>query len=229
MICSDSKSALEALTNISRSGTRSREVASCYKELVTIPTGQEIVLQWVPAHVDIHGNDIADRAAKDGTTIEDPFTCCETPIQIMMIEEVIKKQQQYYFEENRNLSGNWFTTRKTRRKSELKIYRNLTRREGTIAFRLRSRHAGTHSYLARFYGDDNICDHCDSEETVEHILIDCDHYMHQRRHIESFFKEQKENISVNLLLGGFLSDELNTTVIRLVVQFLEKIGCDKRM
>jgi len=229
LICSDSKSALEALTNISRSGTRSREVASCYKELVTIPTGQEIVLQWVPAHVDIHGNDIADRAAKDGTTIEDPFTCCETPIQIMMIEEVIKKQQQYYFEENRNLSGNWFTIRKTRRKSELKIYRNLTRREGTIAFRLRSRHAGTHSYLARFYGDDNICDHCDSEETVEHILIDCDHYMHQRRHIESFFKEQKENISVNLLLGGFLSDELNTTVIRLVVQFLEKIGCDKRM
>ena len=56
IICSDSQSLLTAITNNSRDTEDIRTLLASFKG--------KIVLHWVPSHVNIPGNEMADRAAK---------------------------------------------------------------------------------------------------------------------------------------------------------------------
>jgi hypothetical protein len=96
------------------------------------------------------------------------------------------------------LSGNYFVTCKTTRCHRLKIYEKLTRKEGVIIFCLRSPHAGVQSYSARFFEDE----HCNNEETITYVLLDCDNYQHQRQYLAKLFAQNSTCPNLELLLGG---------------------------
>ena len=63
VICSDSKSSLQALQGFT---TKSKLVLECHEILCRIGLERSITLTWIPAHRGYHGNEIADRLAKLG-------------------------------------------------------------------------------------------------------------------------------------------------------------------
>lgn len=229
VLLSDSKSALEALANFDHNGKISREVVLCYTEIVSLMSTANICLQWIPAHVQILGNESADTAAKMACETINVFTSGSTPRSAMQLDQLIQSVRTYDFEDSRNQSGNWFVTRKVARKFERHVYQGLSRKEGRLAFRLRSGHADTKLYRAKFYGESSNCEFCDKEESLVHLLIDCDKYTLQRQHIKAFFHERRKQLSVNLILGGFANDSDNIQILKLVVQFITAIGRDRTM
>lgn len=62
LICTDSMSSLEALQNSSNTDERISRVRDVSVEIEN--TGREIIFLWIPAHVGIPGNELADNAAK---------------------------------------------------------------------------------------------------------------------------------------------------------------------
>ena len=68
VICSDSRSALSSIRSDSTSAREDLvlEIGTVVHQLIT--RGTEVRFQWVPAHVCLSGNEMADRAAKRGAT-----------------------------------------------------------------------------------------------------------------------------------------------------------------
>jgi len=68
VICSDSQSLLKAISNASDDSVLIRRKLSG-------SSGRE-VLQWIPGHVDIPGNEAADVAAKESAAMTDVLAIC---------------------------------------------------------------------------------------------------------------------------------------------------------
>ena len=71
VICSDSRSALSSIRSDSTSAREDLvlEIGTVVHQLIT--RGTEVRFQWVPAHVCLSGNEMADRAAKrESQTLE---------------------------------------------------------------------------------------------------------------------------------------------------------------
>ncbi|XP_054716160.1 uncharacterized protein LOC129225673 [Uloborus diversus] len=64
----------------STSGFRPTETEFEYKLIISslLETGKDVVLQWIPSHCDIHGNEQANLLAKDASTLNPP--CLPIPL-----------------------------------------------------------------------------------------------------------------------------------------------------
>ena len=83
LTCRDSRSLCEALSSCN---PRTTSICQCMSSI-----SSSIFIQWVPGHSNIPGNDLADRAAKEATTIE-TNTICPTPLScaFQVINELIR-------------------------------------------------------------------------------------------------------------------------------------------
>ncbi|XP_065584219.1 uncharacterized protein LOC136043214 [Artemia franciscana] len=222
-ICTDSKSAVSCLNEFSDGANKSREVSSCFVAMQQLLSkGIKLSLHWIPGHKKIQGNEQADLAAKMAASADIQIMQTTTPTIVFQIEDIIQQIKQFSFEENRNLSGNLLITKKTRRKFENKLYESLSREEGKIAFRLRSQHAATRSYLSRFYGEDPNCIYCGQTETLAHLIIHCVRKECYRTDIRRFMREHRIKLCEELL-GGALTEEQSVESINLVCEFLRLI------
>ncbi|XP_070528303.1 uncharacterized protein [Cardiocondyla obscurior] len=66
-ICSDSRAAINALI---KQSTNSMTVWSCMRTLSKLGETNKVTLVWISGHQGIHGNEVADELAKQGTLIE---------------------------------------------------------------------------------------------------------------------------------------------------------------
>ena len=154
VVLTDSKAALQSLT----SESPDQEIRKLQKDLFSLPGACSVVLQWIPAHCGIHGNEKADQLAKTGSR---------------------KPQQQSSstYREAKTLLNN-------RQKAEWKKAKgdyntctdpinHLQRSEQTAIFRLRTGHCGLRAHLRRIgVAASSSCD-CGAEQTVHHVLQDC--------------------------------------------------------
>ena len=69
VILTDSKTALQSLT----SNTLDQPIHQLLKDLQLLPHECTVVLQWIPAHCGIPGNERADRLAKSGSKQPQPM------------------------------------------------------------------------------------------------------------------------------------------------------------
>ena len=118
-----------------------------------------VVLQWIPAHCGIPGNEEADRQAKRGADMEQP----ETRVTFREVKTTIKSLH--------------------RPKSEKRGYQGLTRQEQVKIFRLRTGHNRlNHHMFGRFkIGESTRCPCEESSQTAEHILQHCPNHTNLRR------------------------------------------------
>ena len=175
----DSQSTLAALEKFISSNPLVQEVQDW---LVLLHRKQiEIKFCWVPSHVGIRGNELADAAAKRAAS--SPGSCnLKVPSQDfkLFIKSFIKIKWQDQWS---NLNSN-FKLKSIRPSVQPWPHFGLERRSSIILTRLRIGHTFlTHRYLLTSGAERLVpqCSRCNVDITVKHIFIDCPRYFNSRR------------------------------------------------
>ena len=157
VLLSDSLSALQSLTN----GPTDLCTQQLHNSLCTLSDNNRVVLQWVPAHVGIAGNETTDRLAKAAAKLPQPHLSTS----YKEIKTLLKQKQKPVW----RIKNNGYDQQKDQINA-------LDRRTQTTIFRLRTGHCGLRKHLKRLGLADSAHCECGSEEqTPEHILQTCPH------------------------------------------------------
>ena len=171
VIFSDSRSCLESLKMQNLENTAIRDLCinissflKCHK--ITL------VLQWIPSHCNLQGNERADILAKKGAEKEQ----INKPVSQTTAKQIIKSNTKI------DWLNSWANCEKGRSmfkhvpkpntKDEINL---LNRKDQVIIFRLRTTHIQLNFHLSRITKDHPpTCTLCGyKEETVQHFLFDC--------------------------------------------------------
>ena len=192
VICSDSKSVLQALKNVYN--PTHHIIAQIQEE---IPEDQNISFLWIPGHASIPGNEKADELAKlalenpEQSKVKLPVDDCKALLQ----HHIKQKRQKTWDQLGGELQmhdikpqlGPWASSRQNSRHKEVMLTRLRTGR----------------TCLNAHWVDNEQCPFCNSttEPTVEHILLECSLLETHRQHIKLYCRQ--ENIALDLpnLLG----------------------------
>ena len=193
VVFTDSKSVLQAIKSEGSCST----INSLKTEIDTFLTNNtlELVLQWIPGHVDIPGNEHADRLAKLGSTLPQPTTATSYDTAKQIIKTNIREEWL-----NAWAMGNTgrciFPHMTAPRKND--SINTLTRHQQTIIFRLRSQHIPLNTHLSKITENHSpTCPLCENpSETVPHHLFKCK----PLEDLRQTFLPPKPNIS-NTLYG----------------------------
>lgn len=162
----DSKSAIEAINNQQIRTAVIDEIRYIYKSLEA--QGRKIVLQWVPSHVGLQGNEQADFLAKQGTSI------IRKPKQHITINGRLKqlrkeRNKKTYQETKENLSGKSYENIH----QYVKSIKHLPRKTTTALLRLYTGHDCLNEHLNRFgLKTSKFCTICNSPAAMnkDHLL-----------------------------------------------------------
>jgi len=103
------------------------------------------------------------------------------------------------------------------------IWQSRNPKEGKIITRLRIGHAGLNFTLQRIgKHPTGLCNHCNTQETVKHILLECKRYEEERRELEKQVGEQ------NMTIGNLLGKTMSKTHSHLM-NYLESTGISERI
>lgn len=201
LICSDSSSAIQALTETFATDPMIQQIMALIHILIC--KGKKVILVWTPAHVGIRGNEEADREANQATHNHTP------EIIPVRLEDIKSKNKKYNKEIWQQKWNNTMTKLKIIKPTVdvWKLPRTLTRREQVAITRLRIGHTQiTSKYL--FQGEEQPrCSNCNTVLTVQHILQDCVSYNNLRNELQI-----PDHISLTL------NNQLD--IINKVIQFL---------
>ena len=173
LIFSDSLSVLKALNHTS---SKNLQIQKLLEKHHKIANTKEILFCWLPSHVGIIGNEIADRKAKDSlhlnmSTFEIPFNSFKPLINKYILSEWQKSWDTATFNKLHAIKpvvGN-----------NSSAIRNV-RREDVVITRLRIGHTRfTHSYILN-REEQPFCIACNQHITVKHILTDCIDFLQDR-------------------------------------------------
>ena len=166
VVCSDSLSSLQAIEGAQFENPFVVEILNMYRKLMN--RGKYIVMCWIPSHIGIAGNDMADKAAKEA--LELPISDIKIPYTDLygIVKAFFREEWQTSWNEQLDNKLHYVQPIITRQYSRLK-----RRRDEIIINRIKIGHTYmTHKYLLS--GDDQpFCTSCNEFETVAHLLIHC--------------------------------------------------------
>ena len=189
------------------------EIQSRLTRLTT--TGRTVKFCWVPGHVDIHGNDEADRLAREAAQsngiIERPMvphTDYYPSIRMKLYEQW---QAEWLNIPESNKLRSYRDTIKIWPSSQQKLRKNEV-----ILSRLRIGHTRlTHGYLMRGEHLPPYCDSCVVPLTIKHILVECPDHDNMRQGL----------FGPNPNMKTILSDPMNGHFnIQPVITYLTTLG-----
>ena len=179
-ICTDSMGAISAISN------HTSQISTYYpqtiRELIT-KLFPKIIIIWVPSHVQIPGNEFADKAAKYAAQAPLALTNNQN---YNDIKAFIKSKSFEMLDLDWNKCSTWYKKTNPNRSNAKNLKNNcsdnLTRLDMIKIFRLRFGHTKlTHQYI--FDGSSPPCCHfCGGiEMSIHHILVECCSFDHARR------------------------------------------------
>lgn len=170
IIASDSLSVLQAFEDIFTKHELLRK-AQCL--LRRLPFGY-ITLAWVPAHVDIHGNEQADRLARQAATLTAPCT----PIPLGDCRQALRVALETSWQRDWDRSNSLLHTITPSVKHELPLHG--TRRTFSVLTRLRLGATRLTDEYRLTGNPQPVCQQCSNDLTIQHILQDCPGYQDTR-------------------------------------------------
>ena len=177
IIYSDSLSAILAINNFSNRYL-SKQIVDILDEYTKIKAQKiNLIIAWVPSHVDIKGNEMADELAKAATylstvnlqpliTLQDIYKAIDA--------EILSKWQEIY---TKSKAISHYKTIEQQVSFYIKFTSRNLDKESTIT-RLRLGNTYLNKYLFKIQRHPNgNCDYCTNcKETITHFLITCPHY-----------------------------------------------------
>ncbi|KAG7300441.1 hypothetical protein JYU34_016062 [Plutella xylostella] len=213
VVLTDSRSALQ---HLARCTSICRGIPIAYIIISSIAklrfNNKNIVLQWIPSHVGITGNEEVDVLAKQALSDGLPLPCLSLySDHIHTLKEECYKLWKEHFDRRSVEKGIWY---KTVQCSPLRYpwfdsnSINLSRRLIVTAMRLRSGHIPLNkfAFLMKKSHSPN-CMECGMVEDVYHILMECVRNEAQRRDITYKYPSLKEFGGCNSALTSPLSGE----------------------
>ena len=165
VILTDALSVISALT-----GNRNEDLDELRVALSALSDNFErAVIQWIPSHCDISGNEEADRLAKEGGKL--------TQNDVQMSYSDVKVAI------GNSFAGKWKREHPGHQKED--AYYRMGRKEQVTVFRLRTGHNRLRSHLFNKFkiGTTDVCPCGTGKMTAEHVLQDCPDHLEERKRI----------------------------------------------
>ena len=206
----DNQAALKA---VSSQRCTKKTVMGCQSALQKLGRRNRVLLEWVPGHSDIPGNDRADLEAKKGAQRSPIGPAPHVPIPEPLIKDSI---QSFFQEEHRKA---WWAENRFRQTKEAvgwsgkglpNILLSLNRKAIRLILQVITGHASLrrHKALADEVDTDPMCPLCGrKEETPQHFVGECRHWSDIRKQV--FGKDEVK-----------LADELLKRNIRSIARFI---------
>ena len=148
----DCRSIIQSLQN-----PREQLERNTYRLLCELSQASQVVVQWIPAHCGLAGNEEADRLAKEGSRKEQK----SLPISYRECKTLIRRNFQERFSEENG----------PQQEDEMQ---SLPRHQQTTIFRLRTGHCRLRAHMYRMgLSDTPDCPCGTALQTPEHILQTC--------------------------------------------------------
>ena len=196
VILTDCRSMLQSIQG---SKDRSQLMEDIRRELTTLSSKTNLVLQWLPSHCGVLGNEEADRLSKEGSKkVQD-----DQPVSYAEAKTIIKTCHRKAWKERLGV---------TAQKDNIDL---LNRKQQVTIFRLRTGHCRLLGHLYRLqisHSDECPCG--TSSQTPEHILQSCPIFNSQRNEIWN------EEVDLNEKLWGTVESLRKTT------DFIANTGLD---
>ena len=176
-IFSDSLSSIEAINSYQPQNEIAKEIRCILSEMKSHKT--TVTLCWVPSHIGIEGNEKADEYAKEAKNLpiseislplEDYLRYCKSVTRTIWQNKWNEYNQNNKLNEIKETINPWPSSLQKVRRNEV------------VLTRLRIGHCRlTHGYLMNSpHYPQPICDTCNTQITVKHVLIECPEYSVQR-------------------------------------------------
>ena len=183
LVLSDSKSSLQSIKDIYSKNPIVKQIQTIIIRLANM--NKQVRFCWVPAHVDIPGNEAADKLAKEGTLSTQPPTLYKNYYKdyYPVLKKNIFDRWQSEWETINNIRPNKLRSLKTTIRDWPSSYAPGNRLFERSICRLRIGHCHfSHKYLME-RGEPPECEFCLSPLTVDHVLRECIQYQSSRRRV----------------------------------------------
>ena len=178
------------------------------------------IIEWVPGHMDIAGNDKADEEAKKAALNQPQGAQIHSSHQLKSAQNtrinanITTNAKNAWNQGKANARLLRKISRPQRCKTGVELYGKLTRKEIINLIRLRTGHCKLNIYLSkRKIVEDPECECGHGIETVKHFLLLCPKYEEQRSEL------RKEVGDRNMRLENLLGDP---KIVRNTLEFVEK-------
>ncbi|XP_071141886.1 uncharacterized protein [Mytilus edulis] len=199
----DSLSALQAIQG-PLSKVNNLIIYDIYYSITTLlKAGINVVLEWIPSHVGIWGNELADMQAKHALNYELIYaktTLYKEDIKTVCTN-ILKTMWQTSWDSNKKGRHLYEIKKKISFKVSLP---KMIRRKETIMYRLRTGYAKLNKHLFKIgVKNSEMCENCSrAPETVKHFLLECATYSDNRNvMLQELITQGVTNFSMQSLLS----------------------------
>ncbi|CAJ1057143.1 RNA-directed DNA polymerase from mobile element jockey [Xyrichtys novacula] len=224
VICTDSASVLASIRSFHSSSRQGLLYEILQSVTRIVQQGGQISFLWVPAHIGVEGNEKADVMAKEALgkeSVELNVRLSKAEVKSMIWEKLIQMWQKKWEGEKRGRH-----LYKIQESVKVRRLGSGQRKEGSALIRLRLGHCALNKTL-KMIGkhQTGLCEGCQVEESVEHVLMGCRRYEMERGEMRSKLRELGMQ---DLTLKGVLQMG-DRAHVRVLVEFLRVTGLIDRI
>ncbi len=238
VILSDCKSAIQAASSNTPKDSHIQLTSEIHGAARSLSAkGIHTTIKWVPGHAGIHGNELADQAAKKGATeaksTEDPIT---EPLTMSTAKKIVSKGTRDRWQSQWDKCSKAQALHEFRPHIPTSGYQSITNRNTEKRlFRLKSGYTHLNSELFKYgYVDSPTCPCGLEEETVPHLLLSCPHYTEARDamvtkietgYIKTNTEPHLRSITTNTLLGAnhAIKPQMKSVIDCALIDFVKSI------
>lgn len=224
VIASDSSSALISIKTCQSKSRQDMVIEIIQIANNLIQSGTEITLIWVPAHIGVIGNELADKCAKkaagnSNVAIEVNYSEAEIK---SIVKNIVKGKWQTLWD-NGQTGRQFYNIQNKVGKGRIM---NRSKEEEDVLSRMRYGHTRLNKTLVIIKKhDDGNCELCECPESVEHVILQCPKYQEERQRLSSQLKRKQLRLNLEEILQRS-SGEIR---FKYLFSFLRNTGLIKRI